>query len=426
MRMRPSLAILYVALLSLVGLAGAVLTNHTMDDTNPLVVYVDQKSPSICSGTTDGISPQPATIVDACSESPGDLSHMINQTLTLVSSGHIIIPFIGTALYVFFATGPGLTSMSLTYQLDGEVVGQFNTSTSDITSPDDVSTLGYQNTSMSNELHSFVIIPSPAFPQFLFDGAIYFSDDKAMPVGPSSSFFTVSPTRTSSSAAATTAPASSEKSGTLSTSTTSASSPAVTQSIQSATRVSSQKKGRAAAIAGGVVGALVVLVVALLIARLFLRRRGRRHNGASQDNLLTDEENTSSGSTGQLPAGAGTGVTGSSTSEDAAPAVKVRVLQAQPQVALHADDNVCETGNTSTPVTSDSRSVEAAASATQGPLPAIKRDQVAAVREEAAPRYRDSPPALWGLLVHTDSGLRLDPRHASVILEELPPVYVEE
>ncbi|KAJ7112937.1 hypothetical protein C8R44DRAFT_856019 [Mycena epipterygia] len=336
-------------------------------------------------GTTDGIIPE--TIVDACSESAGNLSHIINQTLALVSSGYTIILFIGTsALYVSFATRPGLTPMRLTYQLSGEVVGHFNASDSDLTSPDDIGTLGYQNTSMPNGLHS--ALPQSRLPQFLFDGAIYSymfsslvrtlayllpsssSDDKAASVGASGS-------KPTSASSAELAPS--------------------TINIQTTARISSRKKCRAATIAGGVVAGVAAFVAALLIARGLLRRRVRRRNGAYQDNFLADEEKWTS------RPGAG------ATNNDVVPTEQARVQQAQ----FQADDAPSESGCTST----SSTSVEAGTPA----FSTMKSVQAQAVRDYA--------PAAWDLLVHTDSGLCLEPGRAhrgARMVRELPPVYVEE
>lgn len=89
--MRPSLAVFSVALFSLlgqVGLSGAVLTNYTIDDSNPSVHY--DSGAILCSASTREQSK--AVDLDIC----GDLSHMINGTYSWLNGpNNVTVPFAG-------------------------------------------------------------------------------------------------------------------------------------------------------------------------------------------------------------------------------------------------------------------------------------------------------------------------------------------
>jgi hypothetical protein len=195
------------------------------------------------------------------------------------------------------------------------------------------------------------------------------------------------------------------------------------QTISSSPLPSSGKRLRAPVIAGGVVGALLALGAFVLLFYV-LRRRAKRRNGG---HLPLDEEMARGAAPSDEKAaqvvvvphrlaaskGSGRGGNVGSIQAERDPSLlaeQVKVLKAQLQTALRAQDILADSVGRRT----------AADAAAPGPsmirpLSTTKRE-----RERTGPltvrNYEPVP-----LLVHTDSGIRLEPAQA---VEELPPLYV--
>ncbi|KAJ7661719.1 hypothetical protein B0H17DRAFT_1337157 [Mycena rosella] len=181
------------------------------------------------------------------------------------------------------------------------------------------SRLGYQNTTLSNELHTLLITPNITGDSAQFGDIIYSSDDEETPPNASNI-----PSSTRATPGSSTPPP--------------------------PTPAPSLNKPRSAAIAGGVVGALVTLVAFLLIARALMRRRARRRTGFSRGNLKSADGEKPWGPPSDVEAARSTASPGppsrtanSAPEEDATPAhgerdpsllaEQVRVLEAQLQAA---------------------------------------------------------------------------------------------
>ncbi|KAF7340543.1 hypothetical protein MSAN_02125800 [Mycena sanguinolenta] len=106
------------------------LTNFTLDDTSPVISYnpapVMQCSPSTC--------PEPLP----------PLVPPYNGTSTLVESGVISIPFVGTAVYVYLSV-----EGACSFNLDGRIIG-------DAVNHDPIS-LAFYNDSLSDTAHILTI-----------------------------------------------------------------------------------------------------------------------------------------------------------------------------------------------------------------------------------------------------------------------------
>jgi hypothetical protein len=184
----------------------------------------------------------------------------------------------------------------------------------------------------------------------------------------------------------------------------------------------SGKRLHAPVIAGVIVGALLALGAFVMLFHV-LRRRAKRRNGL---HLPLDEEmapgppaNEKGAQVVAVPhglaasKGSGRGGDVGSIQAERDPSLlaeQVRVLKAQLQDALQAQDNIADSVGRRT----------AADAAAPGPsvirpLSTTKRE-----RERTGPlTVRNEEPV--PLLVHTDSGIRLEPAQA---VEELPPLYV--
>jgi len=192
------------------------------------------------------------------------------------------------------------------------------------------------------------------------------------------------------------------------------------QEMTASPPTSSGKKPRAAAIAGGVVGAIFGLGIFLLLFHI-LRRPAQRKNAG---HLPLDEEMSSAPpfdekgahiattprgpTTSTGPSWSGTVGTVQAARDPNLLAEQVRVLQAQLQAALQAQGDA----STSESVAGTASKADGHASSVTRPLSTMKREQTLTVQN-------------WDpidLVVHTDSGLRLEPAQP---VEELPPVYVE-
>jgi hypothetical protein len=173
-------------------------------------------------------------------------------------------------------------------------------------------------------------------------------------------------------------------------------------------------------IAGGVVGALLALGAFVLLFYV-LRRRAKRRNGGhlplDEEMALgpapSDEKGAQVVAVPHGPAtskGSGRGGDVGSVQAERDPSLlaeQVRVLKAQLQATLQAQgsaaDSVARTASTAT----DTR-------------PSVLRPLSTTKRERTGPlTVRNYEPA--PLLVHTDSGIRLEPAQT---VEELPPMYV--
>ncbi|KAJ7923218.1 hypothetical protein B0H13DRAFT_2404470 [Mycena leptocephala] len=226
--------------LCLTGLACAALTNHTIDDTAPVVVYSGK--PVFCSSDLER------------NFTCAGYENLVNGTIALDSVGNIEIPFTGSAVYVFVGNRP---ATAMVFHIDGDLVGGFDSSTH----PNPVSTLAYYNASVPNGTHVFLVIP-PEGLAIDFDALIYSLDDETLP--------SASPSLTLPSSK----PSIEQTSTTFSQSANPISTPA-----------SSRKNLRAAAISSGVLGLLVFVTIVGVI----IRCRARRRNSVAPVNFLVDE-----------------------------------------------------------------------------------------------------------------------------------------
>ncbi|KAF7362542.1 hypothetical protein MVEN_00602300 [Mycena venus] len=141
--------------------ASAVLTNKTIDDTDPVVKYDSYKPndvPVRCNSTT------------TCSIPVLDSKGLIAGTLTSVA-GEITIPFNGnqgTSVWVFLAT---THNIRCTFHIDGKDVGSFHYNVTN----QQGNILGYHDTSIPQGPHKLVII-SEQGGLTDFDGLIYQTD----------------------------------------------------------------------------------------------------------------------------------------------------------------------------------------------------------------------------------------------------------
>ncbi|KAJ7837835.1 hypothetical protein B0H13DRAFT_1912273 [Mycena leptocephala] len=135
--------------------ACAVLTNHTIDDTDAMVKYNTYKPndvPVRCNSTTN------------CSKSVLDFKQLIEGTVTSVA-GEITIPFTATT-----------DKIACAFHIDGKDVGSYNYN---VTKEGNI--LGYSNTSLPEGSHKLVIISEQgAFTPF--DGLIYHFQNALTPL----------------------------------------------------------------------------------------------------------------------------------------------------------------------------------------------------------------------------------------------------
>ncbi|KAJ6580974.1 hypothetical protein B0H19DRAFT_1060662 [Mycena capillaripes] len=388
-------------------IVNAVLSNTTIDDIDPSVIYQSPFSGTFCSVAVD----------DTYGCEGVDYSQFKHGTLTRGVKGKIAIPF---TVYVFVG--------SLTLQprtalfLDQTLVGTLS-----VTEPtlDPHSLLVYQNTSLANRVRIFEIVPGDEagadFDALIYSyaftlwGTLIFilrrsdeltSTDSSVSIPASNSEQTPTSPMQSNSRTSTTSTTSVEPAivRTQSSSSQSTSSPPV----------SLRKKPAAATIAGGVIGAILSLAVSLL-AFYVLRRRARRTSAPDEEmspGPRSEEKGTQIVSVSDRPATrTGSAATGSAgiVQAERNPSVleeQIRVLKGQLQAALQAHDDATHA------VTETESSISDASPLTRS-FSTMKREQTFAVQDNQA--------AARDLLVHTDSGLRLESARS---LEELPPVYV--
>ncbi|KAJ6598547.1 hypothetical protein B0H10DRAFT_2085714 [Mycena sp. CBHHK59/15] len=258
--MRPARSLVYfTAAFLFQPPAFAVLTNHTVDDTNPSVSYSNtlpnDRVGELVQCPTEGV-------LQGCyapsDNPPGiDYTKLINGTMTMLV-GTITVPFNGSAIYVFFAT---LDDTSCTLQIDGQEVGSF-THHSSVT---DGSVLGYSNISLANAPHTLSIT---SFDNAMdFDGIIYSTGENPATAHTASSNSIKSSTSTPSQLS----------------SSTSMPRASGSQSPASSSPGPDTKLVAAAA-AGGVVGAIVLIGALLFVWCIYRRRRMRaRRLDASVD-----------------------------------------------------------------------------------------------------------------------------------------------
>ncbi|KAJ7770335.1 hypothetical protein B0H14DRAFT_3125830 [Mycena olivaceomarginata] len=183
--MKPSLSFLCPLFIFWRGSA-AMLTNQTIDDTDPVVKYDTYKpndAPIRCNST-------------ACSKfADADFKQLIAGTVTSVA-GQITIPFTGTSVWVFLGT---MNKIGCAFHIDGKDVGSFEHKTKG-----QGSILGYNNTSLPKGSHQLVII-SEQGGSTDFDALVYQSEASPSSVSssaPSSAFSAASTGSTGSTASA--------------------------------------------------------------------------------------------------------------------------------------------------------------------------------------------------------------------------------
>ncbi|KAJ6629921.1 hypothetical protein B0H10DRAFT_1985829 [Mycena sp. CBHHK59/15] len=385
--------LVYIIFTSLCGLGRAALTNHTIDDTSPLVVWKNPDPtrfdvPMECNATT--LPSDPLQTIEYGS--------MIGGGFSDVQAGTFVVPFTGSAVYVFVAT---LRSTQCRFLLHGENVAVFYHPP---TQPA-VSVLGYSNTTIPNGLH-IISIATESGIWIDFDGIIYSSDDEET----SSVNASVSPSQSSSTqplAISTLTPSSGS-----STHTSSSDGSAPTSSSTSiADTVSPQKKSSVAAIAGGVVGG-VLLIAALLFGCVFLRRRVARKNISLND----------------VPRGNNGTPFSPHSDPDVAPDLEFNPYSAysEPRLNLAEQVRLLENQNTQLRVALQGQADTASRVSTVSmlsdtptqtaslprSLSTMKRQQTRMVQSYAS--------SASDVLMHTDSGIRLEPGR---VVEEVPPTY---
>ncbi|KAF8137833.1 hypothetical protein K438DRAFT_1786307 [Mycena galopus ATCC 62051] len=146
------------ALLLCISTTLAKLTNHTIDDSSPDVIYghdaqILQCNPSNCAA--------------------GWTNQTLDGTSTITSSS-IIVPFTGSAVYVFLNAAGGCV-----FAIDNVHVGAWNNTPN----PDGGIQLAYSNTSLPSERHVLVIAPGSADAVMELDYIIYTVDVKEPRVG---------------------------------------------------------------------------------------------------------------------------------------------------------------------------------------------------------------------------------------------------
>ncbi|KAJ7479872.1 hypothetical protein FB451DRAFT_1449302 [Mycena latifolia] len=359
--MRPCPALVWASSL-LFGFVNAVLTNRTIDDTDPVVIYSEDKLSCYLG--------EPETPVTACFGA--NHTQMMNHTATF-SWGDIQIPFTGTAVYVFFGMQMRTNN---TIKLDGEIVAEF-----------DIPRFNFCPHSLTGECWGTT---TQAYPT---ENTLSVDDEEETPTSPSD------PSAPPPSAST---PSTSPSSPSL------ASTPAST-APSSSTSPSSRKKRLAAAIVGGVIGGLGAIVASLLIARSTNRLASGQVPGSRRKAAQASDVEAALNAASSGPA---TGIAGPSLKEDNPhpPAERDPSLLAEQVRVLQASSAATASS------TASGGPPETGPSLTRS-LSTMKREQTQAVQ--------GYEPAARDLLVHTDSGLRLEPGRAGET-EELPPTYVEE
>ncbi|KAJ7457817.1 hypothetical protein FB451DRAFT_1183137 [Mycena latifolia] len=149
MNLKPLPTLFLLVSQSVCSLGLMLLTNHTIDDTDPSIryhLYDPNASPVRCS--LKGCFPVSA------STSNNDYSQMINGTTTSMA-GKITITFTGTTVAVYFAT---MHTYVCAIHIDGDYVASFQPEATEATQPGVGSVLGYSNTSIPDGSHYIVLI----------------------------------------------------------------------------------------------------------------------------------------------------------------------------------------------------------------------------------------------------------------------------
>ncbi|KAJ6608489.1 hypothetical protein B0H10DRAFT_524808 [Mycena sp. CBHHK59/15] len=389
----------------------AAPTNHTIDDTSPLIQYLPDAS-GLCVGCIP---------TDEFGGDIYDSTTLYNGTVTaVVGERTIAMNFVGTALRIFTAVPPDPVEVSTNgsvsnyragqttvITLDGQRSGQESAEGSKFarqTAPGYYDNVLYSNNSMPDANHRLLIQVSAGDTLYL-DYIIYASNDLDSTI--SSSTMPSSPISTETSPASPTESSSPIPSSPIASSPIPPS-PISSSPIPSALDASAsqivKKRLNIAAIAGGAVGGLAGIL--FIIIFLFLCRSHRKKLSAAD---TADEKYTPSLG-GTLLSQRHSNSEDSDSAADVSPgalAQEVRFLRQQMQ--RRPEEDRMEAGSI---VSSESGSV------VQRSLSTMKREQTRVVRD-----HYEGYSAGRDLLVHTDSGLRLT---AGWEVDEVPPTYVTE
>ncbi|KAJ7927823.1 hypothetical protein B0H13DRAFT_2312232 [Mycena leptocephala] len=145
----------------------AVQRNHTIDDTDPLVHYLEEGF--ACRGCDDSASADLVAYVGF------SRNNLFNQTFSWIdSSSPLQFSFTGTALFIFIAVPAGIQLPSFLVSMDGES-STSETAGINASPVTQYNLLAYQNTSMSNGPHIFGM--SSKSGDWFLDYAVYSTGD---------------------------------------------------------------------------------------------------------------------------------------------------------------------------------------------------------------------------------------------------------
>ncbi|KAJ7111006.1 hypothetical protein C8R44DRAFT_856770 [Mycena epipterygia] len=157
----------------------AVVKNHTIDDTSPLVTYT---SPPTCIGCGDGFA---SDVFDTSQLFDGTVTSYGGIPANSFSIEAIEFNFTGTAVYIFVAApsvpddqvevGPLAFSQSCSFVLDGANIGPSFSHDISVPSNGQYNILAYANTAIADGAHTFQIQLSSPGNGVNFDFAIYSS-----------------------------------------------------------------------------------------------------------------------------------------------------------------------------------------------------------------------------------------------------------
>ncbi|KAJ6629914.1 hypothetical protein B0H10DRAFT_2208486 [Mycena sp. CBHHK59/15] len=151
----PTLLYATLLTLSVLSRAATVAVNFTIDDASPLVQY-DPAPIQHCTRST-------------CSP---EITNLFFNGTNSITEGTIVVPFSGTAVYVFLDFGGACV-----FNIDGETVATLTSNTNVLTGIG----LVYANTSLSAEDHMLVIAPARPQSWIDFDYVIYTALRKRKP-----------------------------------------------------------------------------------------------------------------------------------------------------------------------------------------------------------------------------------------------------
>ncbi|KAJ7809317.1 hypothetical protein B0H13DRAFT_2479048 [Mycena leptocephala] len=262
--MRAALTLCFLAVLQL---AGAVPTNHTVDDANPQMAYASQN--------------------DTGAVGYGRPSGLINGADSADPEMVVLWKFVGSAVYIYFAAPINTVEYDQTAQfiVDGDQETGV-TVTTPPTTTGDYNILVFSMTGMANEGHVITISHGP----FAFDYLIYTSDDpetSSTETSTSTTNAVLPMSLTITSASPTIQPTTEAPRGISSSSTQTALSVSTAEATVLPPQIIAGSKSHSAAIAGGVIGGVVLMAV--LILALFVCRR-RRPTKDSDSSARTAKE----------------------------------------------------------------------------------------------------------------------------------------